>query len=572
MKIKLALMGAAAALALAPVAHAEGRGADGTVNIIYWQAPSILNPYLSGGTKDVESSSIVLEPLAGYDQDGKLFPRLAADIPTVANGGISKDLKSITWHLKKGLKWSDGSPVTAADVVFTGKYCMDPQGGCAQLSHFEGVKSIEEVDPLTVKITFKEPQPVPYGPFVSSESPILQKKQFENCMGAKAPTCTEANFNPIGTGPFEVTEFKPNDVIQFKANPNYRVPDEPHFAKVNFKGGGSAMASARAVLQTGEYDYGWNLQLSPKVLEDMTKDGKGKLMIGFGTLVERLQLNLTDPSSSLPADERSTAKRPNPFLSDKRVREALSMALDRNVLTQIGYGKMGKPTCNWIPAPANFADANNTSCLKQNIAGAKKLLDEAGWKMGSDGYRHKDGKKLVLSYQTSTNAVRQQFQAIIKQWWKEIGVDTELKNINASVFFGGDPGSPDTFQKFYADVEMYANNFNGADPGAYVAQYTCDKAPRPATQWQGENITRFCSKKYDELVAELGKTANYEKRGEIVKKLNAILTVGQPDSTYTMLPLVWRGRVSAASNTLGGDIMNTWDSEMWNIQSWYRKK
>ena len=572
MKIKLALMGAAAALAMAPVAHAEGRGTDGTVNIIYWQAPSILNPYLSGGTKDVESSSIVLEPLAGYDQDGKLFARLAAEIPTVANGGIAKDLKSITWHLKKGLKWSDGSPVTAADVVFTGKYCMDPQGGCAQLSHFEGVKSIEEVDPLTVKITFKEPQPVPYGPFVSSESPILQKKQFENCMGAKAPTCTEANFNPIGTGPFKVTQFKPNDVIQFAANPNYRVADEPHFAKVNFKGGGSAMASARAVLQTGEYDYGWNLQLAPKVLEDMVKDGKGKLMVGFGTLVERLQLNLTDPSSSLPANERSTAKVPNPILTDKRVREALSMAIDRNVLTKIGYGPMGKPTCNWVPAPANFADAGNTSCLKQNIAGAKKLLDEAGWKMGSDGYRHKDGKKLMLTYQTSTNAVRQQFQAIIKQWWKEIGVDTELKNINASVFFGGDPGSPDTFQKFYSDVEMYANNFNGADPGAYVAQYTCNKAPRPASQWQGENIPRFCSKEYDSLVAELGKTANYEKRGEIVKKLNAILTVGQPDSSYAMLPLVWRGRVSAASNTLGGDVMNTWDSEMWNIQSWYRKK
>lgn len=572
MKVKLALLGAAAALAFAPLAHAEGRGTDGTANIIYWQAPSIMNPYLSGGTKDIEASSIVLEPLAGYDQDGKLFTRLAAEIPTVANGGVSKDLTSITWHLKKDLKWSDGSPVTAADVVFTGKYCMDPQGGCAQLSHFEGVKSIEEVDPLTVKITFKEPQPVPYGPFVSSESPILQKKQFENCTGAKAPTCTEANFNPIGTGAFEVAQFKPNDTIQFKMNPNYRDPNKPHFAAINFKGGGSAMESARAVLQTGEYDYGWNLQLSPKVLDDMVKDGKGKLKVGFGTLVERLQLNMTDPSPSLPADERSTAKHPNPILSDKRVREALSMAIDRNVLNNIGYGKMGKPTCNWVPAPANFADANNTACLKQDIAGAKKLLDEAGWKMGSDGFRHKDGKKLMLSYQTSTNAVRQQFQAIIKQWWQQIGVDTELKNINASVFFGGDPGSPDTLQKFYADVEMYANNFNGADPGPYVAQYTCAKAPRPATQWQGENVTRFCNKEYDSLVAELGKTANYEKRGDIVKKLNALLTVGQKDSTYTMLPLVWRGRVSAASDKLGGDIMNTWDSEMWNVQDWYRKK
>ena len=118
--------------------------------------------------------------------------------------------------------------------------------------------------------------------------------------------------------------------------------------------------------------------------------------------------------------------------------------------------------------------------------------------------REKDGEKLSLLFQTSTNAVRQDFQALIKQWWTDVGVETELKNIDGSVFFGGDPASPDTFQKFYADVEMYANNFDGTDPEQYLGQYTCEKAPRPETQWQGENINRFCDPAYDELVAELG--------------------------------------------------------------------
>jgi len=562
---RLALAAAATFLLASPALAA--RGTDGTVNILYWQAPSILNPYLSGGIKDVEASSLVLEPLAGFDEKGKLFPRLAQDIPTVENGGVSKDLKSITWKLKPGLKWSDGTPVTAKDVVFTAKYCMDPQGGCAQLSHFEGVDKVEAVDDLTVKITFKQQMPVPYGPFVSAQSPILQEKQFADCLGAKAPTCTTANFNPIGTGPFVVTQFKPNDVIEMKANANYRDPDKPRFANVNFKGGGSALAAARAVLQTGEYDYAWNLQLAPKVLKGMEKEGKGKVLVGFGTLVERLMMNLTDASPNLPADTRSTAKAPNPYLSDVRVRKALSLAIDRATLNKIGYGFMGRATCDWIPAPENFA-AHATSCLKQDTDGAKKLLDEAGWKPGPDGIRVKDGKRLKLVFQSSTNAVRQQFQAIIKQWWHEIGVDAELKNINASVFFGGDPGSPDTFQKFYADVEMYANNFNGTDPAPYVAQYTCDKAPRPATQWQGQNIVRYCNKDYDKLVLELGHTADYEKRGEIIKKLDTMLTM----DSYSIVPLVWRGRTSAISNTLGGDIMNTWDSEMWNAQDWYRKK
>ncbi len=138
MRLKTALLGAAAAFVMAPAAMAE-RGSDGELKIIYWQAPSILNPYLSGGTKDLESSSLIIEPLAGFDQDGNLFPRLAAEIPTVENGGVSKDLTSITWKLKPDLKWSDGTPVTADDVVFSANYCMDPDGGCAQLSKYEGV-------------------------------------------------------------------------------------------------------------------------------------------------------------------------------------------------------------------------------------------------------------------------------------------------------------------------------------------------------------------------------------------------------------------------------------------------
>ncbi|MGB8623857.1 MAG: peptide ABC transporter substrate-binding protein [Paracoccaceae bacterium] len=566
MKLKTALLGAAAAMVLAPAAMAE-RGSDGEVKIIYWQAPSILNPYLSSGTKDIESSSLVIEPLGRYDQDGNLVPYLAESIPTVGNGGVSEDLKSITWKLKPDLKWSDGTPVTSADVVFTGEYCMAPDGGCAQLAKFEGVSKIEALDDQTVKVSFSEPKPNPYGPFMGGQSPILQKAQFADCMGAKAPECTDANFGPIGTGPFVVTDFRPNDVIQMKANPNYRDPDKPAFATLTFKGGGDAAAAARAVLETGEYDYAWNLQLAPDVLADMEAAGKGKLVTGFGTLVERIEMNMTDPSPSLPDDVRATAKAPHPILSDMRVRKALSMAIDRELLVEVGYGKAGRATCNLVPAPAMYA-SDNTDCLVQDIEGAKKLLDEAGWVPGPDGVRVKDGKRLSLLFQTSTNAVRQDFQALIKQWWGEIGVETELKNVDASVFFGGDPGSPDTFQKFYSDVEMYANNFDGTDPEAYLAQHTCAKAPRPETQWQGENINRFCDPEYDKLVAELGQTGDLEKRGEIAKKLNEMLT----KDSYVIVPLVDRGRVSAHSNTLGGVVMNTWDSELWNAADWYRVK
>ena len=570
-KLKTLLLATAASAVALSSAWADGhegkRGRDGEVKIIYWQAPSILNPFLSGGTKDVESSSMIVEPLARYNETGALVPWLAVEIPTVANGGVSADLKSITWKIKPGLKWSDGSDFTSEDVVFTSQYCMHPEGGCAQLQKFEGVDKVEAVDPLTVKVSFKNSTPVPYGPFVGGQSPIIQKAQFSECLGAKAPECTDANFGPIGTGPFVVTSFKPNDVITMKANENFREEGKPAFASVTFKGGGSADASGRAVMETGEFDYGWNLQLAPDVIKKMAEGGKGVPVSAFGTLVERIEMNMTDPSPDLPEGERATAKHPHPILSDERVRRALSMAIDRPLLVEIGYGQAGRPTCNLVPAPANFA-SDNTGCLTQDIEGAKKLLDEAGWKPGAGGIREKDGKKLMLSYQTSTNAVRQDFQAIIKENWKAIGVDTQLRNLSGSVFFGGDPASPDTFQKFYADVEMYANNFDGTDPQSYLAQYTCDKAPRPETQWQGTNINRYCNADYEALLATLTTEADIAKRGEIAKKLNDMLT----KDSMTIVPLVDRGRVSAHANSLGGVVLNVWDSELWNVADWYRKK
>ncbi|WP_417253665.1 peptide ABC transporter substrate-binding protein [Celeribacter sp.] len=566
MTFKTALMGAVASLALVPAAFAE-RGADGHVNIIYYQAPSTMNPYLSGGTKELEAASLVLEPLARYNEAGTIVPYLAESVPTVENGGVSEDLKTITWKLKEGLKWSDGKPLTSEDVKFTWEYCTTEGGGCSQSEKYNDVVEVETPDELTIVVHFGVPKPFPYGPFVGAQAPIVQKAQFADCVGEAMASCTEENFSPIGTGPFVVDEFKTNDVVSLSANPNYRDPNKPAFATATLKGGGDAQSAARSVLETGEFDYAWNTQVSPDLLEAMLAKGKGQLVSAFGTLVERIMVNMTDPDPAL-GDERATAAHPHPILSDLAVRKALSMAIDRALLTEIGYGDAGRPTCNVLPAPAIYNSTANDACLTQDIEGAKAVLEEAGWvDSDGDGIREKDGKKLSLLFQSSTNAIRQDFQAIIKQWWGEIGVETELRNIDASVFFGGDAGSPDTFQKFYADVEMYANNFDGTDPEAYMANWECKQAPRPETQWQGNNMPRFCSDEYDALVAEMAKTGDINKRAELAKAMNDMLM-----QEYAIIPLVDRGRLSAHSNTLGGVILNTWDSELWNAADWYRIK
>ncbi len=567
MKLKTLLLGAAAAFALAPAAHAE-RGSDGEVKLTFPQAVSIMNPYLTGGTKDIYAASIVLEPLAGLTPEGVLVPKLVTEIPTKENGGISEDMTSITWKLLPDLKWSDGTAVTADDAVFTWKYCTDPAGGCSQATKYEGVASVEAVDPATIKVTFSGPKANPYTAFVSALAPLLQKKQFEACLGAAAPTCTDANNMPVGTGPFMVTAFTVNDTVQMAANPNYRDPAKPAFATAVIKGGGDAEGSARAVMETGEFDYAWNTQIPPETQESMKAAGKGEFVVAFGTLVERIEMNTTDPDPALPEGERATAKHPHPILSDIRVRTALSKAIDRSILVEVGYGAGGKPTCNVIPGPDGWA-SDNQGCIAQDMEGAKALLDEAGWKdSDGDGIRDKDGKKLHILYQTTVNPIRQDFQALVKDWWTELGVDVELKAIDPGVFFGGDPGSPDTFQKFYADVEMYANNSESPDPESYLGQYQCKNAPTPESQWQGENINRFCTPEYDALYATLATTTDIAARQDIAKKLNDMVT----KDSMIVVPLVHRGTLSAHSNSLGGVQINAWDSEMWNIADWFRVK
>ncbi len=567
MNLKSALMGAVALGALGTAAFAE-RGSDGQLNLMYYQAVSVMTPYLSGGTKDIDASALVLEPLAGFDKDGKVFPRLAAEVPTVENGGVAADLTSITWKIAPGLLWSDGTPVTSADVIFTHEYCTHPEGGCAQLSKFGGITKVEALDDLTVKITFDGPKANPYTAFVGATSPVLQKAQFQNCLGAAAATCTEQNNKPIGTGPFVVTDFKVNDVVTLSANPNYRDPAKPAFATVVLKGGGDAESAARSVMETGEFDYAWNTQVNPELQAEMKAAGKGEFVSAFGGLIERLEVNLTDPSPDLPEGERSTVKHPHPILSDASVRQALSIAIDRQALVDVGYGDAGKPSCNLVPAPADFA-SDNTGCLTQDLDGAKKLLDDAGWKdSDSDGIRDKDGKKLSLVYQTTVNPIRQDFQALIKGWWNEIGVEVELKQIDPGVFFGGDAASPDTYQKFYADIEMFANEWDGTDPETYLGQLMCDKIPSPDNQWQGEGIERFCNADYDKLAGDLRKEADRTKRGDMIKTLNDMVT----KDSNTIIPLVHRGRFSAKSKTLGGVEFGAWDSELSMASDWFRVK
>ncbi|HET8738748.1 MAG TPA: peptide ABC transporter substrate-binding protein [Acidimicrobiia bacterium] len=548
-----------------------GAGEGGEIILQQWQPASSLNPFLSGGTKELLASSLILEPLAEFDAAGELVPALAEEIPTVDNGGVAEDFTSITWTLKEGLVWSDGTPVTANDVVFTWEYCTGTTD-CTQSSFFTGITSVEAVDDTTVQINFDAPQPFPYTAFVTYQSPVLQAAQFADCMGEAAITCTAQNEGPIGTGPYKIDEFRTNDTAVYSFNENYRgVPEgKPFFGSLTIVGGGDAEASARAVLQTDEADYGWNLQVLPDVLTPMEAEGNGVLLGAFASNVERIDINWTDPNPDL-GDQRSEPGTTHPFLTDPVVYNALSMAIDRQALVDVGYGEFGgRATCNIWPADTATAAAStaNDACLTPDPEGAAAALEEAGYvDSDGDGVRETpDGTPMSVLYQTSTNAVRQLNQDLVKAAWESIGIAVELKNIDAGVFFGGDPASPDTYQRFYSDVQMYTNGSGSPDAGVYMNNWLCDQVVSPANNFGGSNISRWCNEEFDTLYGELQNATDAQARKDLTVQLNDLAVQGG-----AIIPLIWRASVSAFGNDIQGvGDLNGWDSEYWNIEDWTR--
>src|SRR6266851_21022 len=295
-------------------------GGGGSLKMLFWQAATLLNPHFAVGTKDQEGSRIFYEPLAAWDPDGNLVPTLAAEIPDLENGGVAPDGMSVTWRLKKDVSWHDGRPFTADDVVFNWEYAADPATAATTIGSYQDLK-VEKIDPLSVRIRFDKPTPFWADAFVGQRGMIIPKHLFETYKGAKSRDA-QANLKPIGTGPYRFVAFQPGDLVKGERNPDYHLANRPHFDTIEMKGGGDAVSAARAVIQTGEYDYAWNMQVEDEILVRLEAGGsaKGRVEIFEGGNIEHIELNTTDPSSEIDG-ERSSIKTRHPLFSDPAVRK-----------------------------------------------------------------------------------------------------------------------------------------------------------------------------------------------------------------------------------------------------------
>lgn len=561
--------GAAGRQQSAVAAPSEGtagqtRGAGGELRLLQWQAATHLGHHTSTGTKDTLAASLVTEPLMNFLPDATLVPNLVTEVPTVENGGLADDLATVTYRLRPGITWSDGAPFTAEDVVFTWRWIMDEANASTSIELYRPVSDVAAIDDLTVRLSFAKPSLGWYIPFTGSYTGGIYPRHVLEGGAAAYQQFIQA---PIGTGPFVVESFVPDDQVVYRVNESFRDPSKPYFERVNLKGGGDAASAARAVLQTGDWDLAWNLQVEPQVLAGMADGGPGRIVSVAGTNVEFLFLNFADPNREVD-DQRAEMNTPHPFLTDLAVRRALNLGPDRAAIAEQFYGQGANPTANILVGIPAYESPNTSWAF--DVAEGTRLLEEAGWTMQGD-VRAKDGVELALVYAASVNSVRQKTQAVIKQAWQEMGVRVQLKQVEPSVFFDSSPGNDQNYNHFYTDVQMDTNGPQTPFPLSFMALWYSDGGRNIAqreNQWSGLNKSRYNNPEYDALYEAVLTETDPERAAATLIRMNDLLI-----DDVVIIPLVQRPaeKYAVASTLRDANIAaGSFEALYWNIANWNR--
>jgi peptide/nickel transport system substrate-binding protein len=495
--------------------------------------------------------------LARWDSEANLVPVLAAEIPSRENGGLSADGKTVIWKLKKGVTWHDGTAFTADDVVFNYQYATDPATAAVTSGLYLDLK-VEKVDALTVRVVFNKP--APFWPAGFSIVRLIPKHLFAPYIGAKSREAPN-NLKPVGTGPYKFVEFKPGDMVRGELYAGYHLPNRPYFDTIEMKGGGDAVSAARAVLQTGEYDYAWNLLVEDEILKRLENGGKGRVEFAPGGATEAIHLNFTDPNTEVDG-ERASVKTRHPFFSEAPLRQAMALLVDRKGIQEFIYGRTGVATPNWINNPARYRSPNLK--FEFNVEKANALLDAAGYKRGADGIREKNGKKLKFLFQTSISAPRQKVQQIVKQAAQKAGIDLELKQVVASVYFSSDVANSDTYGKFYADMQMYNVSQGRPDPERHLSRFVSWEISTKANKWLGLNLDRWRSDDFDKLFRAAEVELDPVKRAALMIRMNDLVC-----GDGYIIPLLFRPAVTGVVKNLVAPLSG-WDNDMGAIHEWYR--
>ena len=334
------------------------------------------------------------------------------------------------------------------------------------------------------------------------------------------------------------------------------------------KGGGDAASAARAVIQTGEYDFAWNLQVEPAIIEDMMSGDNttGVAKVTPGANVERIDFNFSDPGTEVNG-QRSELNTPHPFLTDPAVRQAITTAVNRQQIADEFYGE-GNPPASNILSGIPALESPNTDWTYDAEA-AKQILEDAGWT--GDGTRSKDDVELSVTYATSVNQVRQKTQAVVKANLEEIGFAIQLEQVDAGIFFDSSPGNDQSNTKMYTDMNMFTSGVGAPPPVAFMVRFYAgpnnEEIAQQENGWAGRNFLRWKNEEYDALYEQAQTESDPERQAELFIQMNDIVI-----NENAVIPLVSPGNKQAYNRTINIDniAVGPFEFDYWNIANWNR--
>lgn len=506
----------------------------GQLIIGFSQEPTVFNPHLLHIEVDEGIHFSIFDPLFGVDPDGKFFPQLAAEVPTVENGGISAD--GLTWKVKlrDGVKWHDGKPFTADDVKFTLELLVDENFRSWRRTGHDLVRDLTVVSPT--EITWRMEKPFAPYPSILAATFIVPKHGFEN----EADKNTAAfNNAPVGTGPFKWVERVAGDHITLEANADY-FGDGPYLERVIYKYIPD-LTVLYTQFKTGDIDVAGLQWITPDHYDE-AKELEGKtVLVVPGSTVESFTFNMERPQFKDPA-----------------VRQALYHALDKATIIDALYYGLPAPTESYVPQQSFYFNADLPK-HEFDLEKAKKLLDDAGWVPGGDGIRAKDGVRLSFSNSTTAgNHIREQVQQFVQQSFKDIGVEMTISNLPPAVMWG-----EYWMMSQFDSVVVGLDFLTGADPD--TSDYFRSTSIN-AKGGAGQNNWQYASKEVDDLLTEGGQVFVPDERKKIYLKIQEVVRNDLP-----FLPMFQYATVRGYKTGVEGVNYNVNTRiDSWNVGSWYR--
>ena len=501
------------------------------------QEPDKLNTSLNAMVYGPYINNAIYGFFVKYDEKMNLIPDVLTEIPSLENGGISPDGLTYTYHLRPGLKWHDGVPFTAADVLFSIDAIMNPAHEVESRIGYDMIKEKSAPDDLTVVLHLKEV----YAPFTESiffSDGIMPKHLLETTMGSPAFNSAPYHRAPVGLGPFKFKEWVTGSHVTIIANPDYW-RGKPAIDEITFRFIPDTN-SLLVALQAGEID-GYD-NAGTDQIEQLKKLPSVTPVIVPQLMWEHVDFNCEDP-----------------ILKDVRVRQAIQFAIDRNVISREVYADLWKPAQGDIsPALPAWYNPKVAELVRQDLTEAARLLDEAGWKLGADNLRFKNGQKLSLSISTTAGRTqREQAEEVLQQQLRQVGIELTIQNHNATAFFAPYEQNG-VLKRGKFQLAMYAW-ITSPDPNK-KSLYHSSQIPPP----EGQNHTRYRSPKLDALIDEGLRTLEYSKRKAIYDDIQILLATDVP-----MTPIVWRADIDPMSKRLLNYKGNpTQNGDTWNIWEW----